>query len=74
MPLVSPLSEPAQIERVHESGLYRLTATAVSDNIGVEDEMCIRDSNESAAKILAEYKGRVETRMEDVYKRQVPSL
>jgi hypothetical protein len=48
MPLVSPLSEPAQIERVHESGLYRLTATAVSDNIGVEDGKFAVPSGEEA--------------------------
>ena len=52
MALVRQLAEPVKIERVHESGLFKLVATGVSDNIGVEDDKFTVPSGEEAEWII----------------------
>jgi|CZCA01.1.fsa_nt_gi hypothetical protein len=59
--LVRQLAEPVQIERVHKddggnetelSRLFRLTATGISENIGVEDDKFTVPSGEEAEWII----------------------
>ncbi len=52
MALVRQLEEPVEIVRVHESGLFKVIATGVSDNIGVEDDKFTVPSREEAEWII----------------------